>query len=310
VKIKKHIFLTIVFAWLMLAGCQGEANPERTPSDVDSSQSETPGPTATSFLPPLPDASPTLTPTPVPLALTVKGIPVTLDAYNLALQRFHLGIPDAPTEEAQARVVGDYIEQILLEQAAYEAGFTLTDADWQARYGALIQEAGGEEAFSAWLEANLYPRDLFEQDLRRSFAAAWMRDRIFNDVPLQAEQVRARHIRVSTREEAQDVLAQLNGGISFDIMVSIYDPAGLGDLGWFPHGVLFQKVIEDTAFALTVGSYSDVVQSDVGFHIVQTTDYDADRPLDPDNRWLLQLAALDAWVKAAQADSVIELFIR
>lgn len=281
-----------------------------TPAGSGESPTITPAaPTPTDFQPPLPGAAPTATSTPVPLALKVNGYPIPLDDFNLALQRFHLGVPEGSSEEARSRVQDDYINQLLLEQAAYEAGFTLTDADWQARYAALIADAGGEEAFTAWLEKNLYPRDLFEKDLRRSYAAAWMRDEVYASVPRSAEQVRARHVRVSSETEAQEVLNQLNGGTSFDIMVLIYDPEGLGDLGWFPQGVLFQPEIEAAAFGLAVGEYSDVVSTAVGFHIVQTTDYSADRPLDPDALWLLQWTALDEWFAQQREESTIEVFI-
>ncbi len=310
VKIRAQILLPAMLAWQVIAGCSATVDGGGTPVETGATAtSPVADPSPTSFHPPSPDASPTFTPTPVPLALTVKGIPVTLDAFNLALQRFHAGIPDAPTEEAIERVLADYIDQILLEQAAYDAGFTLTDSDWQARYEALIADAGGEEAFTSWLETNLYPRDLFEQDLRRSFAAAWMRDRIFAEVPTTAEQVRARQVRVNSRGEADNILDQLNSGTTFDIMVLIYDPEGLGDLGWFPRGFLFQPAIEETAFGLSVGDYSGVIETEVGFHIVQTTDYAGDRPLDPDALWTLQLAALDRWLENERAENVIEIFV-
>lgn len=308
-KNRSLFFLFAAFTALVLAGCSSGTGGETPVAGETPATEPAPGPTPTSFQPPSPDAEPTLTPTSVPLALTVNGVSITLDEFNLALQRFHLGIPDAPSEEAFARVLADYTDQILLEQAAYEAGFALSDEDWQARYASLIADAGGEEAFTAWLETNLYPRSIFEQDLRRSIAAAWMRDSIYAEVPTSAEQVRARHVRTMTRTEAENVLEQLNSGTSFDIMVLIYDPEGLGDLGWFPKGYLFQPAIEQAAFGLSVGDYSAVIETTVGFHIVQTTDYSADRPLDPDAYWTLQQAALDQWLAERQAQGAIDVFV-
>lgn len=306
---KKSALIVFVLLLAVLSACSGDSSGEAPPAGDASATAPVPGPSPTSFQPPSPDAEPTLTPTPVPLALTVNGDSITLDEFNLALQRFHLGIPDAPSEEARARVLADYVDQILLSQAAAESGFSLTEEDFQARYAALIEDAGGEAGFNAWLEANLYPRPIFEQDLRRSFAAAWMRDRIFAEVPASAEQVRARQVRTTSRTEAENVLEQLSSGTSFDIMVLIYDPEGLGDLGWFPRGYLFELAIEEAAFGLSVGDYSGVIESSVGFHIVQTTDRAADRPLDPDALWTLQLAALDRWLADRQAQSDVSVFV-
>jgi parvulin-like peptidyl-prolyl isomerase len=299
--------LTAVF---LLAGCNLQL-PEGTSAPVDAPPSQAPdaGLTATSFQPPSPDAEPTLTPTAVPLALTVNGEAVTLDEYNEALQRLHLGVPELSSEEAASRVQADFIDQILLAQAAVEAGFNLSEAEWQARLAALTSDAGGEEALNAWLAANLYSREGFEKDLRRSIAAAWMRDRIFETVPASAEQVRARQIRVTSRGEADSVLQQIQSGTGFDLMIAFYDPDGLGDLGWFPRGALFQPEIEEAAFALSVGDYSGVIETAVGYHIIQVTDYAEDRPLDPEARWALQAAALDEWLAARRAEGEIVTII-
>ena len=245
----------------------------------------------------------------MPLALTVNGVPVTLDDYNLALQRFHQGIPEASSEEAHARVQADLIHQILLEQAAYANGFTLSDADFEARLAGLIESAGGDAALAGWLDANLYTRAQFEQDLRRSIAAAWMRDRVFAGVPATAEQVRARQLRFTTREEADAVLSQLNSGTAFDLLLAIYDPDGLGELGWFPRGFLFEPAIEEAAFSLSVGDHSAVIETGVGFHIIQVTDRAEDRALDPEARRILEDRALEEWLAAQQAAAQIERFV-
>ena len=71
----------------------------------------------------------------------------------------------------------------------------------------------------------------------------------------------------------------------------------------------FQPVIEEVAFGLNVDEYSGVVSSDVGFHIVQTTNYAADREINPDALWLLQVAALEDWLATRQAETVIEIFV-
>ncbi|HUF39042.1 MAG TPA: peptidylprolyl isomerase [Anaerolineales bacterium] len=299
----------LVFAFL-LGSCTSPGPVGTTAPDGETpSQPPERAPTATSFQPPSPDAEPTFTPTAVPLAFTVNGEPVTLDEYNQALQRLHLGVPELSNEEAGVRVRDDFIDQILLARAAAENGFTLSESDFEDRLAGLVADAGGEDAFSAWLEANLYTPEGFAKDFRRAIAAAWMRDRIFETVPGSAEQVRARQIRVTTRVEADSVLQQLQTGTSFDIMIAVYDPDGLGDLGWFPRGFLFQPEIEAAAFAISPGDFSGVIETAVGFHIIEVTDYAEDRPLDPEARRALQTAALEAWLEQRRVEGEIVSFI-
>ena len=42
-----------------------------------------------------------------------------------------------------------------------------------------------------------------------------------------------------------------------------------GDLGWVPRGYLLNEKIEEAAFGLTVGEHSEVIPTDVGFHIIR-----------------------------------------
>lgn len=296
----------MILAAALLGGCRsgdsGDA-PTPVPSEVESA--------ATPTVPQTVVPEPTLTPTatPVPLALMVNGEGVSLDDYTRAVQRFQAGIPTATAEEAARRVQADLIDQLLLSQAAVEAGFAFGEGEFETRLAALIADAGGEEAFNAWMAANFYTRELFERDLRRSIAAAWMRDRIYAEVPASAEQVRARQIRLTTQEEAESVLTELSQGTTFDLLVSIYDPEGLGELGWFPRGVLFEPAIEEAAFSLSEGDYAGVIETPAGFHIIQVTDRANDRPLDPDALWTLQLKALDDWLSGRRAAGEIVLLL-
>ncbi len=45
-----------------------------------------------------------------------------------------------------------------------------------------------------------------------------------------------------------------------------------GDLGWFPRKWVFEENFAKAAFALQVGQISDVVETDIGMHIIKVTD--------------------------------------
>jgi len=91
-----------------------------------------------------------------------------------------------------------------------------------------------------------------------------------------AEQIRASHILVETREEAEQILAELNDGADFSELASelSIDPgsgANGGDLNWFGRGAMVAP-FEEAAFALTVGQLSDIVETDYGYHVILLTD--------------------------------------
>lgn len=94
---------------------------------------------------------------------------------------------------------------------------------------------------------------------------------------MEKTEVRASHILVKTREEAQQILGQLkNGGAKFEELArqNSQCPSGKqqgGDLGWFSKGKMV-KPFEDAAFSLNKGALSEVVQTKFGFHVIKVTD--------------------------------------
>jgi len=88
------------------------------------------------------------------------------------------------------------------------------------------------------------------------------------------EQVRASHILVKTEKEAQDILAELKKGTSFEDLAKKYSTdstaAKGGDLGWFAKGSMvpeFDKVV----FGLKEGQVSGIVKTQFGYHIIKMT---------------------------------------
>ena len=259
----------------------------------------------------LPPASstpePTFTPmpptaTPEPMALTVNGEGITLVEFNAELARYSasqtaLSKPFDPIVAASI-VSDDFVAQLLLAQAARTNGFFLDDAGLQARIDLLASSIGGADALSAWQNAHGYSEQAFRSALKRAAESAWMRDRIISNVPSTAEQVHVQQILAYNEDGARSALSQLNGGTDFGELAAspFYDPTTHGDLGWFPRGYLLNKDIENAAFSLEVGQYSDVIATDVGFHIVKVLARDPARPLSPDAYLTLQDLALKNWV--------------
>ncbi|HXF84925.1 MAG TPA: peptidylprolyl isomerase [Anaerolineales bacterium] len=276
------IFLTLWGIW-GLAACASLATP-------------TPALTATASSTPEPPTA-----TPEPMALTVNGEGITFAEFDAEVARYlaaqkELG-KEVSSEDASRAVIEDLIAQLLLAQAARKNGFTLDEAALQARIDALAAQIGGAQALSAWMTTQGYTEQTFRFALKRAAEAAWMRDKIISNVPPTAEQVHIQQILLYNQDTAQNFLAQLNNGADFDELALRADPLTRGDLGWVPRGYLLDARIEEAAFRLEVGQYSDVIATNVGFHIVRVLARDPNRPLSPDALLTLQELALKNWLK-------------
>lgn len=257
---------------------------------------------------------PTLTPepptaTPEPMALTVNGEGITLVEFNAEVQRYitaqeSLGKAVSP-EEASAAVKEDLIAQVLLAQAAHTNGFLLDDSGLQARLDSLAVQIGGVDALTAWESQQGYSDQAFRSALKRAAESTWMRDKILAEVSSTAEQVHVQQILLYNQDTAQNFLNQLNGGADFDELASKANPLTRGDLGWVPRGYLLEPQLEEVVFGLTVGGHSDVIATDVGFHIVRILERDPQRPLSPDAYLSLQELALKKWIAEQSQQATI-----
>ncbi|MBI4927514.1 MAG: peptidylprolyl isomerase [Anaerolineae bacterium] len=250
------------------------------------------------------------TATPPPSAATVNGEFITLTEFQAELGRYESAqsaLGRAFTEEdANSVVLDDLIAQVLLSQAAREAGFDLTESDLKSREEALAAEAGGAEALSKWKSDHGYDDASFRVALKRSAESAWMRDKIISEVPTTVEQVHVRQILTYNLEDAQAALAELNAGTDFDELAAAYDSFTRGELGWVPRGYLLDPKADEAVFALQVGATSDIIETDIGFHIFKVIER-ADHPLTPDALLTLQEQALKEWLAEQRAQSEIIL---
>ena len=290
--LKTKLATTILILTLGLAACALPTGPSATP---------TPAPTATPEPP---------TATPVPAEATVNGEVIPLAEFQAELARYKsaqtaLGktVTDA---DAAKTVLDDMIDQFLLAQAARAAGLEVTDADLQSRVDALVKSLGGADQLAAWESAHGYDDASFRVALKRAAEAALMRDKIIADVPSTVEQVHAAQILLYNADTANSVLDQLKSGVKFDDLAASYDPVTRGDLGWFPKGYLLEPAIETAAFALQPGQYSDVIQTQVGYHIIYVIER-GQHPLSPDVLMVLQEQAVRDWLSTQRTQAKIVL---
>ncbi len=252
--------------------------------------------------------SPTPTPTPRPFAARVNGDVIWLEEWRAETQRVlaaadELGLA-LDEAEAQARALRALVEETLLAQAAREQGLAPTAEEVEQRLAAWRAGFDSDAAREAYLAQLGYDEAGLRRALARAMAAARMRAAIAAQVPTRAEQVRARQIFVRTQEEAAAVLQYLQQGVKFPTLVAQYHPTSRGDLGWFPRGVLFAPQVEEAAFQLEVGEYSQPIPVPGGYVILYVEDRAEDRPLAPWAQRALQKQAIAFFLQSRwqQAD--------
>lgn len=292
----KRIFTPIIFLIIIisLAACNGAGStpPTETPTAIPS----------------------TPTPTEVPMALTVNGEGITVEEFQADLTRLQNTQSNlnstSSAEEQKSQIVENFTDLLLLEQAAKKGGYSVDDATLQARIDALATSMGSTDALTAWESANGYTDESFKAALLREIYADYERDQIINAVPETADQVHARQILVQDEANAETLLAELKAGKDFATLASTVDPTTGGDLGWFPKGYLTQSAVEDAAFSLEVGSFSDIIKSDLGYHIIYVIERDVNHALSVDARRTLQENALNQWLTDQKAAAQIQVLIQ
>lgn len=298
---KAHVFA--LFAILSLSACsRGGLTGGFSPG-----QTETPTITATP------------TDTPEPLAAKVNGESITLVEFAHELSRYEKAQEQMGTDLA---TLGDYrhsvlnamIEERLAAQIAIASGKTVTDDQVNSLVESSRQARGGDTGFQTWLNNNYYTLEEFRAALRRQLLVQDATDAVAAQVPTTAEQVHARQILVGNLDLANALLGKIAGGADFAGLALTYSQdfstrSSGGDLGWFPRGVLTVKEVEDAAFSLQPGQTSPVVQSRLGYHIVQTIERDPARALSPSALEILRRQAVEQWLAQQVQKANIEIYI-
>ena len=288
------LFQLILILALGLSAC---ASPIGIPATV------TPSLPTPTLLPP--------TPTPPPLAATVNDEWITEEEFLAEVERYRAAQQsldnEVSTEVAAQKVLDELIVQVLLAQAARAEGFEMTEANLESRIDLLKSDAGGADVFATWLSAYGYSDESFKSALKRAAEAAWMRDKIITAVSGTTEQVHAQQILLYNDETAQKVAGQLSAGANFADLAALYDPNTAGELGWFPRGYLLEPALDEAAFRLEPGQYSDVIETEVGFHILMVVEHNPQYPLAPDAYLVMQENALQDWLAQRRAESDIVL---
>ncbi|WP_308639196.1 peptidylprolyl isomerase [Paenibacillus silvisoli] len=189
------------------------------------------------------------------------------------------------------QTLDNLIQDELIKQAADDAGITVTDADVDAEIANIKKHFPSDADFeSALMQANMTLDDLkkqtpmqlrikkllepqakvTEEDIKKYFDE----NKASFDEP---EQVKASHILVATKEEADAIEKQLKEGADFAALAKekSTDPGSKdngGDLGFFGKGEM-DPAFEEAAFKLKKDEISEPIKTQFGYHIIKGVEH-------------------------------------
>ncbi|MEM8792970.1 MAG: peptidylprolyl isomerase [Pseudomonadota bacterium] len=193
------------------------------------------------------------------VVVTVNGTEITLGQL-IAMRQ---GVPEQyqalPGEVLMQALSEQLTTQILLADAAREAGL-----DERKDIKLAIETQVMAILADAYLRSEISDR-VDEDKVQAEYEARYVN-------VVQPEEVRAGHILVETKEQAEDLKSQLDGGADFAALAAEHGTDGTaqrgGDLGWFVHSDMV-PAFADAAFALRPGEISGPVESPFGFHLIK-----------------------------------------
>lgn len=159
------------------------------------------------------------------------------------------------------------LEQLVQSELVSEAGYKAKLQD-SAEVKRRLKEAEEQFVQQAWLRGEIDKR-LTQDKLKAAF------DKWAKENPPQDE-VRARHILVAKKEDADAIIKQLKGGADFAKLAAEKGTDGTkdngGDLGYFVKDQMV-KPFSDAAFAMKPGDISQTpVKTDFGYHVIKVED--------------------------------------
>lgn len=183
---------------------------------------------------------------------------------------------DFTTEDGKKRllvrergILNKDIEDAVIEEIVKDNGETVTDAEVDQNVTRKLHEFGTEDRVRADLE-RLYGWSL------EDFKTKVVKPSLYKEkAQVIFEEREAKAINETASQKMQEALAQLKSGMSFADAVKKYSDGATaqdgGDLGWVDLSQA-EPNLSEVIGALKVGERSEVVETSLGYHIVQVNE--------------------------------------
>jgi foldase protein PrsA len=182
------------------------------------------------------------------------------------------------------------ITEKIINQEKKKEKIKISKEELDEEMTAYMESYGGEDAFKEVLASNGVEMSAVEKNIENYLVTKKLLEpRIAitddemkeyfeenKDSYAQDEQVQASHILVEDEATAKEVRKKLDEGKDFSELAAEYSTDASnsetgGELGYFARGEMVSE-FEDAAFALEVGTISDPVKTEHGYHIIKVTD--------------------------------------
>jgi len=173
-----------------------------------------------------------------------------------------------------------------------------------------------DDVYNDYLSTVREGAGMSEEELRETIEAQILREKmeevVTQEVPTTELHIRARHILLDTKAEAEVVLDRLEEGEDFATLAEELskDPGSAelgGDLGWFARGMMVPE-FDEVAFSLEPGEMSGVVETSFGFHIIVVEERDEERELEAAMLNERKREAFEVWLLDLRAGATIESY--
>ncbi len=194
---------------------------------------------------------------------TIDGEDITLNLVMAMMQQLPPQYRDQPFDVLYNPVLDDIIDTRLAAREAEQSGI----AD-DPLIRELAERAYDRVMAEAWISITI-KQQITDDMVKARYAE------LVNDISSR-EEIRARHILVTSADAANAIIKRLDDGEDFatlakELSTGPSAPNG-GDLGYFRRGDMVPS-FSDAAFDLDVASYSKTpVESDYGWHVIKVED--------------------------------------
>jgi len=199
-----------------------------------------------------------------PVIARVNGQVLHRSDLDLQLRSAPAQIRQQPLDKVYPALLNNMVNAELLDQAAHKAKI-----DQNPQVKQEIAAAQTQILVNAYV-ASIARSQITEAKLRQAY------DQYAKEAP-KTEEVHARHILVSTEQEAKDIIDQLKKGADFATLAKdkTTDPSGKsngGDLGYFTKQDMVPE-FANAAFAMKPGDFSQTpVHTQFGWHVIKVED--------------------------------------
>ena len=216
--------------------------------------------------------------------VTVNGVEITQTDVDSALMNATQGRFNQVPQDKQAEFRKQVLEQLIAKELVYsDAKKTgvLKSKDFKDEYKKVQERIKKELAVQVWQKKQLDKVTVSNKELKKYYDT---NKEEFNE----KETVHARHILVKTEAEAKNIVKNLKsskgealkGKFIEEAKAKSTGPSGPkgGDLGYFAQGQMVPE-FNDKVFSMKVGTLSEPVKTQFGYHVIYLEDKKAKKTL-------------------------------